>query len=98
MRSLVDAGQVLEVKVGVDLGSRDTGVPQQLLYAAQLTARFQQMGGKRVAEKVGVDVHAQTLPDSPLRHELLDRPGTQPPAASADEQGGLTGLDQHDAL
>ena len=50
MRSFVDAGQVLEVKVGIDLGGRDVGVTEQLLDTAKLLARFQQMGGERVAK------------------------------------------------
>ena len=40
---VVDAGQVLEIKMRVDLGRGDVGVPQQLLDAAQVLARFEDM-------------------------------------------------------
>ena len=40
---VVDAGQVLEIKVGVDLGGGDVGVPEQLLHAAKILTGFKQM-------------------------------------------------------
>src|ERR1700755_2767867 len=46
MRRFVDAGQVLEVKVSVDLGGGDVGVPEQLLHTPQLAAGLEQMRGK----------------------------------------------------
>ena len=44
VRFVVYLGQVLEVKVSIDLGRADVGVSQQLLDAAQVVARFQQVG------------------------------------------------------
>src|SRR5579863_9889095 len=44
--SVVDAGQVLEIKMGVDLGGGDVGVAEQLLHSAQLPDRFQQVRGE----------------------------------------------------
>jgi hypothetical protein len=54
MGTLISAGEMLEIKVGVDLGSADVGVAQQFLYAAQVAARFQQVGRERVPEQVWV--------------------------------------------
>lgn len=39
--------------VGVDLGGADIGMPQHYLYAAQVRAAFQQMGGEGMPENVG---------------------------------------------
>ena len=61
MREIVDAGEVLKIKVGVDLGGRDVGMTQQFLYAAQILARLEQMRCKGVAKEVRVDVHRQAL-------------------------------------
>src|SRR6185437_637166 len=47
VRRVVNAGEVLEAKMGVDLGRGDIGVAQQLLHAAQLRAGLQQMRGER---------------------------------------------------
>src|SRR5882672_3584761 len=46
MRTFVDAGEVLEIKVGVDLRGADAGVTQQLLHGAQVAARLEQVRGK----------------------------------------------------
>jgi hypothetical protein len=40
VRLIVCAGQVLEIKVGIDLRRGDVGMPQQFLYAAQITTGF----------------------------------------------------------
>ncbi len=40
---VVDAGQMLEIKMRIDLGRGDVGVAEQLLDAAQVLARFEQM-------------------------------------------------------
>ncbi len=41
VRLVVDLGQVLEVKVGVDLGGADVGVTQEFLHGAQVAGGFQ---------------------------------------------------------
>src|SRR5579863_949505 len=45
---VICAGKVLKIKVGIDLGGADVGVSEQLLDAAQIAARFKQMGRKRM--------------------------------------------------
>ena len=50
MRLIVHAGQVLEIKVGVDLGGADIGVAQEFLHGTQIAAGFQQMAGEGMPE------------------------------------------------
>ena len=52
MSSVVYLGEVLEVKVRIDLGRRDICVAQQFLDTAQVVARFEQVRGKGVPEQV----------------------------------------------
>ena len=54
--SVVGAGQVGEIKVGVDLRRGDVRVAEQLLHAAQILTRFKQMRRERMPEQVRVDV------------------------------------------
>jgi hypothetical protein len=43
MSFVVDTGEVLEIKMGVNLGRRNIGVAQQLLHATQIPTRFKEM-------------------------------------------------------
>ena len=43
---IVCAGQMLKIKVRINLGGTDVGMTQKLLDAAQITTGFKQMGGK----------------------------------------------------
>ena len=61
MGTVVDAGQVLEIKVRVDLGRADVGVPEQFLDAAQILTGFKEMRGEGMAEQVRMHVHRQAL-------------------------------------
>lgn len=49
---VVDAGEMLKVEVGVDLGGANIGVPEQFLHRAQIRAGFEQVGGEGVAQHV----------------------------------------------
>ena len=64
-------GEVLEIQVGVDLGGADIGVSEQLLHGAQVTAGFQQVAGKGMAQGMGVDSPGSP-PLGPAVHALLD--------------------------
>src|SRR5512137_712318 len=75
--SVVDAGQVLEIKVGVHLGRADVGVAQQFLHRAQVARRFQQVRGERMAEQVGVDVLGQALQAGPAGDAPLHDAGPE---------------------
>src|SRR5690554_4776332 len=48
MGLIVYLGEVLEIEMGVDLGSADVGVAEKLLHRAQVAAGFQEMAGKAV--------------------------------------------------
>src|SRR6516162_2957286 len=96
--SVVDAGKVLEVKVRVDLGSRDVGVTEQLLHPAQLPARFQQMRSKGMAEQVRMYVHSQPLPPGPHCHARLHRARAESYTVAADEQRVLVVPGERGAL
>ena len=61
MGKFVSAGEMLEIKVRIDLCGTDAGVSEQLLDAAQVVAGFEQVGRERMAEQMRVDV---------LRHAL----------------------------
>ena len=49
MRLIVDVGEMLEIKMGIDLGSRQIGVAEQLLYSTQIAGGFKHVGRKAVA-------------------------------------------------
>jgi hypothetical protein len=52
MRGVVDARQVLEIEVGINLCRGDIGVAEQLLHRAQVRARFEQVRGEGMAQHV----------------------------------------------
>ena len=91
MGLIVDAGEVLEIKVGVDLGCRDVGVAEQLLHPAQVLARFEQMGGERVPKQVRVNMQGYPLKPRPACNPGLDGAWTESTTVSSDEQRRLTG-------
>jgi hypothetical protein len=53
MNLLMQAFQPLTGDVGVDLGAGKIGMSQHDLYTAQISAVFQQMGGKGMPQSVG---------------------------------------------
>jgi hypothetical protein len=58
---IVNAGQVLEVKVSVDLGGRHARMAEHFLNPPNILTGFKEMRGKRVAEEVGVNGHREAL-------------------------------------
>ena len=56
---LVDLLDVRRGDVGVDLRGGEIGVTQHLLHRPQVGSTFEQVGGERVAERVGRDVVGQ---------------------------------------
>ena len=55
MGRLVDSPQTLAGHVGVDLRRRQVGVAEQLLHRSEVGSAFEQMGGVRVTERVGME-------------------------------------------
>src|SRR4051812_12631654 len=86
MGFVVDTGEVLEIKMGVNLGRRNISVAQQLLHAAQIPTRFKNMRCKRMPEQVGVYAQAHSLPPSPVSHPCLDSSPAQTLTATPYEQ------------
>ncbi len=56
MELFVDRFEALLIHVGVDLGGGDIGVAEEFLNDSEVGAILQEMGGKGMAEEVGVDV------------------------------------------
>src|SRR5579862_483887 len=85
VRGVVDLREVLKIEVSIYLRRADIGMTQKLLYAAQVAARLEQMGGERVAEHVRVHVHAQAPAACPQLDTQLYGPRGEPPSRTADE-------------
>jgi hypothetical protein len=86
MRFVVDAGEMLKIKVGVDLGRADIGVAQEFLHRPEVATGLEQVGGEGMPQLMGMDAgrHAETA--RPLAHAGLNRAGAQATAEPADEQ------------
>ena len=69
---VVYLGQMLEIKVCIHLRSRDVGVAQKLLNAAQIMARFEQVRRKRVPKQMWVDIGIDALLARPVGDTGLD--------------------------
>ena len=72
MGSVVNLGEVLKIKVRVNLGGRNIRVTQELLNTPQIVAGFQQMRGERVTEHMWMQVLPETLPFGPGSEQLLN--------------------------
>jgi hypothetical protein len=66
MCSVVDLGEVLKIKVRVDLRGRNIGMTEQFLDATQILTRFEQMGCEGMAKHMRVHMDAETLSLRPL--------------------------------
>ena len=55
MSGLVDSPQALAGHVGVDLRRRQIGVAEKLLHCPEVGSAFEQVGGVRVPECVGME-------------------------------------------
>ena len=93
MGRVIHLGQVLEIKVGVNLSGGEVGVSQQVLYGAQVVTGFQDVGGKGVAHEVGIDTLIYAFGSGPFLYALLDAGGTDALTSLTDKYGlfGLIG-------
>ena len=89
MGLVVDLGESLEIEMGVDLGRGNIGVAQQLLHCAQIARRFQQMGGKGMAQHVRMKFDVDTVGHTPVRETALHAARAEALAAVIEEQRGL---------
>lgn len=89
MRSVIDAGEVLEVEVGVDLRAAYAGVPEEFLHCAQIAARLQKMARKTVTKHVRMHMHAESERARPRTQPAGDSAAAQAMAGARNEQRGL---------
>ena len=77
MKLLVNAGEVVGIDVGVDLGGGNVGVAEELLDDAEVGTMAKQVAGEGVSQDVRVDVLLDAgsagnvfddLPDATARH------------------------------
>ena len=92
MRSIVNLGEMLKIKVRVHRRGGNIGMSQQFLHAAQVLARFKQMRGERMPEHVRMHVQSQSLLLRPIRQSGLDGARADAFAALADKHGGRFGI------
>ena len=92
MSPVVYLGEVLEVKVSINLRRRDIRVAQQFLNATQVVARLEQVGGEGMPQQVGLLLGVDALAASPVIDARLHAAATEASTAIADEQGGLIGV------
>jgi hypothetical protein len=76
MGCIIDPGQVLEIKMSVNLSSADTGVPKHFLHCPQIAARLQQVGRERVPQYMRMNVGVYSLPHSLVFETLGNRAPT----------------------
>lgn len=76
--------------VSVDLGGGQRRMSQQFLHTADIRPVVQQMGGKGMAQHVGMHLHAQSDFIGMLLHVLLHASGAQRPAKAVDKEQVLS--------
>ena len=98
MGTVVNAGEVLEVKVRIYLCRGDVGVAEEFLHAAKLSTGFKQMRCEGMPEEVRVHRHSQSAPPRPCGDAQLHGARSQAPAVSGDEYGRFGWFHQGRAL
>lgn len=66
----IDLGQLRTVNMRVDLRGRNIGMPQDLLQHAQVRAAREHVGGKGVAQGVGMKPHQTHLSPVALAYDV----------------------------
>ena len=87
MRFIVNLGEPLKIEMGVHLGGAQIGMAEQFLYSAQITAGFQQVGGKGMAQGMRVQAAVKSLFECPTSEPLLHIAGAYACARAVNEQG-----------
>ena len=90
MGSVVNAGQVLEIKMGVDLGRGDVRVPEQFLHAANSPLDSSRCEANECLNRCGWTCTARPWRARPVRDPLLDGPRAQAPPGAADEDAPIS--------
>ena len=72
MRLVVYQGEVLEIKVCINLGCADIGMAEQFLHGTEIVAGFEQMRRERMAEHMWVYLCVHALTTGPVFDSRLD--------------------------
>ena len=87
---VVYAGKMVEIQLGVMLGSGKLAVAEQLLHSADVAGILQQMAGVAVAQHMGAKMSAAIV-GGELLQAFLDLTSAEAAAGAAGEQGGFVG-------
>ena len=77
MELFMDGFQTALFHMGVDLGGRNIGVPQHFLDDPQIGPVSQKMGGKRMSQKMGINVDFNSAAGRNLFYDLPNPLGCQ---------------------
>ena len=86
MGLVIDGGKSLKVQVGVDLGSGNLGMAQQLLNRPKVPTTLQEMAGKGVPEHVWVNLHTEAGCAGLFGELALNRPAGESLTALVHEE------------
>ncbi len=70
MRRQIDLGQLRAIDMRVDLRGRNIGMSQNLLQHTQVCTAREHMGGKGVAQRMGMEPHQSHLAPVPLADRM----------------------------
>ena len=87
---VVYAGKMVEIQLGVMLGSGKLAVAEQLLHSADVAGILQQMAGVAVAQHVGAEM-AAAVAGGELLQAFLDLARAEAAAGAAGKEGGFVG-------
>src|SRR5215469_15495168 len=92
---MVDRYQPIDADVGVELGSRQRGMAEHLLHAAQVSPALKQVGGRCVPQAVRPGVGHRVSRRDPVVNDPADCARADPAGSGAEEEsvaGRSTGL------
>ena len=89
---VVYLGQMLEVKVCIDLRRADVGVAEKFLHAAQVVAGLEEMRREGMPKQVRVNARVDALPARPVVDAGLHGSRADTLAALADENRTLVDI------
>ena len=91
---VINPGQMLKIKMSIDLGRGNVGMAQKFLYGTKVTTGFKHVAGKGVSEHMWVEFLVCTFYNAPAAQAGLDTSVAESFAPLADEQSSLTVIGQ----
>ena len=89
VRFIIYLGEMLKIKVSIDLGRADVRMPEQLLDRPQITAGLHHMGCKAMAKQMRIDALWYAGLDGPVTHSVLNGARTDAVPTNADKKGNF---------